>query len=121
MPPAPDINDLIAEVQADAGSDEPLDRLATAAAMAGDLTGLADQLIGHYVDEARQAGAWGADIGAEFGFTKQAAHQRHLSRGKRHDEVSFGRRMATDRFKLAIERAHDAAPPPGSRYRRGRR
>src|SRR5258705_12596211 len=113
MTPAPDINDLIAEVQADADSAEPLDRLAAAAAMAGDLSGLADQLVGHFVDEARQAGASWADIGAEIGVTKQAAHQGHRARGarpRRRDDIFEGRmRLATDRFKVAIHEAHEAA------------
>jgi hypothetical protein len=116
MPPAPDIDALIATVATDAASDDPLERLATAAAMAGDLTGLADQLIGHYIDEARQAGLSWADIGAEIGVTKQAAHQRHGTRGtrgtrpSRRDDLFSGRlRLATDRFKLAIDQARQVA------------
>jgi hypothetical protein len=113
MTPAPDITDLIAEVETDADSPEPLDRLAAAAAMAADLGGLADRLVGHYVDEARRAGASWADIGAEIGVTKQAAHQGHRARGarpRRRDDVFEGRmRLATDHFKLAIQESHSAA------------
>jgi uncharacterized protein YjiS (DUF1127 family) len=113
MPPAPDIDALIASVETDAASDDPLDRLAAAAAMAGDLTGLADQLVGHYVDEARKSGASWADIGGEIGVTKQAAHQGHRARGARpprRDDLFSGRlRLATDRFKLAIDRAREVA------------
>ena|SRR5437879_5474828 len=123
MTPAPDMDALIAEVEADATSPDPLDRLATAAAMAADLAGLADHLIGHYVDEARHAGASWADIGAEIGVTKQAAHQRHLARGRRHGrrddafDVPSGRlRLATDDFKRALQHAHEAAEDPRLRH-----
>src|SRR5439155_11583378 len=123
MTPAPDMDALIAEVEADATSPDPLDRLATAAAMAADIAGLADHLIGHYVDQARHAGASWADIGAEIGVTKQAAHRRHLARGRRHGrrddafDVPSGRlRLATDDFKAALEHAHEAAEDPRLRH-----
>src|SRR2546430_14376355 len=82
MAPAPSLDDLVATVVAEAPSDEPLDRLAAAATLAQGLTGLADELVGHFIDEARERGCSGAQVGREIGITKQAAHQPH---GHRHD------------------------------------
>jgi len=41
---------------------------------------LADHLIGHFVDEARRAGASWTDIGESMGVTKQAAQKRFVPR-----------------------------------------
>src|SRR5919202_6020699 len=82
MAPAPSLDDLVATVIAEAPSDEPLDQLAAAATMAQSLTALADELVGHFIDDARQRGCSWAQVGREIGITKQAAHQRH---GHRHD------------------------------------
>ena len=46
--------------------------------MAGQLGELADHLIGHFVDQARRAGASWTDIGRAMGVTKQAAQQRFV-------------------------------------------
>lgn len=115
-PPELDLDRLVADVHAEAPSDQPLDRLATAAATALELAGLADRLVGHFVDEARAAGASWTDIGAEIGVTKQAAQQRHRDRGRRRqrDDGVAGRfRIATDDFRLALDRAVAAATERG--------
>src|SRR5215475_6458622 len=57
---------------------EPLDRL-TDAVLAGEaLDEAADQLIGHFVDQARRSGASWTDIGKCMGVTKQAAQKRFV-------------------------------------------
>jgi hypothetical protein len=77
MAPAPDLNDLIATVAADAAADAPLARLATAASVAGELAEAGDALVGHFVDECRAAGHTWAEISASLGVTRQAAHKKY--------------------------------------------
>ena len=77
MAPAPSIQDLISLVVADAPRDEPLTRLATAAAMMHDVGETADAALGYFVDQARRAGHSWSEIGEALGVSKQAAQQRH--------------------------------------------
>jgi hypothetical protein len=77
MAPAPDLNDLIATVTADATSDAPLARLATASAVAGELADTGDALVGHFVDQCRGAGHTWAEISESLGVTRQAAHKKY--------------------------------------------
>jgi hypothetical protein len=71
------LDELIRAVEAEAASDDPLDRLAAAWTLKADLDELTDALIGHYVDQARRAGLSWSQIGGAMGVTKQAAQQRH--------------------------------------------
>src|ERR671933_1922107 len=60
---------------------DPLEQLSDAV-LAGDHLGdVADSLIGHFVDQARRAGASWTDIGRSMGVSKQAAQKRFV--GKR--------------------------------------
>ncbi|WBB70574.1 Clp protease N-terminal domain-containing protein [Micromonospora sp. WMMD812] len=59
---------------------EPLDQLTDAVIVADHLGEVADHLIGHFVDQARRAGASWTDIGRSMGVTKQAAQKRFVSR-----------------------------------------
>jgi len=77
MAPAPDLNALIATVTADATSDAPLARLATASAVAGELAETGDALVGHFVDACRAAGHTWAEISESLGVTRQAAHKKY--------------------------------------------
>jgi ATP-dependent Clp protease ATP-binding subunit ClpA len=54
----------------------PLGRLEAALAMSMDLQASADELVGHFVAEARQAGCSWTEIGEQIGVSKQAARQR---------------------------------------------
>ncbi len=56
----------------------PLDRIEAALAVSEELTSGADELIGQFVDEARQAGCSWTEIGQRIGVSKQAARQRFL-------------------------------------------
>jgi hypothetical protein len=58
----------------------PLDRVAEAVKYSEALKEVGDQLVGHFVDEARATGSSWAQIGAHLGITKQAAQQRHTLR-----------------------------------------
>jgi hypothetical protein len=70
--------DLIRTVEERAG-DEPLERLQAATEFAGELGDVADQLLDHFVGEARKGGCSWAQIGERFGVSKQAAQQRFVS------------------------------------------
>ena len=77
MAPAPQLTELIATVDADAASTDPLARLSTASTIAAELTDTSDALVGHYVDECRAAGRTWAEISEALGVSKQAAHKRY--------------------------------------------
>jgi hypothetical protein len=57
---------------------EVLDQLSDAVIVADALGEVADHLIGHFVDQARRAGASWTDIGRSMGVTKQAAQKRFV-------------------------------------------
>ena len=71
------LGELIRMVEERSPASEPLDRVAMAVEYGEALKGLGDDLIGHFVDEARAAGCSWAQIGSNLGVTKQAAQQRH--------------------------------------------
>jgi ATP-dependent Clp protease ATP-binding subunit ClpA len=66
----------LAEAVRQRASSEPLDRIETALAVSEELTSGADELIGQFVAEARQAGRSWTEIGQRIGVSKQAARQR---------------------------------------------
>lgn len=57
---------------------EALDQLSDAVLAAEHLGEVADNLIGHFVDQARRSGASWSDIGKSMGVTKQAAQKRFV-------------------------------------------
>ena len=83
--PPIDLNDLVKRVQDRTRSSTELERLAIAVEYGELLKGMGEDLVGHFVEQARGAGASWAQVGEQLGVTKQAAHQRHFSR-----RLSFG-------------------------------
>ncbi|WP_040792853.1 Clp protease N-terminal domain-containing protein [Nocardia paucivorans] len=73
------LDDLI-EVIKKARPDNVLDQLSDAVVAADHLGEVADHLIGHFVDQARRAGASWTEIGASMGVSKQAAQKRFVPR-----------------------------------------
>lgn len=72
---------LIDEVEGRVAPDTPpLERLATASAVAGRFSELSDALVDHYVDLCRRAGCSWAEIGGSLGVTKQAVQKRFTPR-----------------------------------------
>ncbi|MGH3928828.1 MAG: Clp protease N-terminal domain-containing protein, partial [Pseudonocardiaceae bacterium] len=69
------LDELIAQTRARAGSLQPLDLLISAAQQQQELTELGEQLLDHFVQEARAAECPWSQIGAALGVTKQAAQQ----------------------------------------------
>src|ERR1700742_422391 len=69
--------DLIAHLDEDLPGASDLARITEAQLRARTLSDLGDQLVGHYVGQAKQAGASWSEIGDAIGVSKQAAQQRH--------------------------------------------
>lgn len=69
--------DLIARLNEELPGTNELARISLAQLRAQTLSDLGDQLVGHYVDRAKQAGASWSEIGDAIGVSKQAAQQRH--------------------------------------------
>jgi hypothetical protein len=72
------LDDLIDYVKQQHPGDDPLRDLERAVGVAGHLGDVADHLIGHFVDQARRAGASWTDIGQHMGVSKQAAQKRFV-------------------------------------------
>ncbi|GAA3956605.1 Clp protease N-terminal domain-containing protein [Gordonia caeni] len=92
--------------------DDPLDQLTDAMLTADHLGDVADHLIGHFVDQARRAGASWTDIGASMGVTKQAAQKRFTPKdpGTAADlDPNQGFNAFTPRARTAVAAAHTAA------------
>ncbi|GAA0588679.1 ATP-dependent Clp protease ATP-binding subunit [Kribbella sandramycini] len=101
MTPGPDLQQLITTIKADAGSDDELAQLATAASTISELTSTGDAALGFFVDRARGAGKSWVEISAVLGVSKQAAHKRFA------DATSFDR--FTPRTQSVVRAAVDVA------------
>jgi hypothetical protein len=75
------LDNLIAYVKALHPEGGPLDNLSDAMVVSGRLDEQSDALIGHFVDQARRAGASWSQIGSSMGVSKQAAQKRFVPRG----------------------------------------
>ncbi|HEY1969766.1 MAG TPA: Clp protease N-terminal domain-containing protein [Pseudonocardia sp.] len=84
------LDSLIAYVQKLHPEDGPLDRLATAATVSAELDNQADALLGHFVDQARRAGASWTQIGAHMGVSKQAVRKRFVPHWDGSDPIPEG-------------------------------
>lgn len=105
------LDDLIATIRT--VHDDPLDQLSDAMTAAQHLGDVADHLIGHFVDQARRAGASWTEIGTSMGVSKQAAQKRFVARApdtaESADDASnpFGR--FTPRARNVVVEAHNLA------------
>jgi hypothetical protein len=110
MPRLPELDELIRYVERRSSAD-PLERIRVAMKIGADLTATGDDLVNHYITEARDSGLSWTDIGSSLGVTKQAAQQRFVPRD---DAPTFSNlrrarpyRMLTSRarrtFRFAIE------------------
>ena len=80
MEELPTLPVLIARIESSHPFSDPLARLADAVETGASISALADHLVGHFVDEARAAGASWAQIGVALGVSKQAVQQRFVPR-----------------------------------------
>jgi Clp amino terminal domain, pathogenicity island component len=76
MAPGPNLQEMIATVRADAGSEEALDQLAAASRTVAELEEVADAALSYFVDQCRRRGRSWSEISKALGVTKQAAHKR---------------------------------------------
>ena len=113
VPPTPTVrlDDLIAAIT-DA-HDDVLDQLSNALLLAGRLDEVADQLIGHFVDQARRSGASWTDIGRSMGVTKQAVQKRFSAKPVSLDP-SAGFSQYTDRARSVVVMAQQEATAAGN-------
>jgi len=109
------LDDLIAAI--DSAHDDPLDRVTGAVQLAEHLDATADSLIGHFVDQARRAGASWSDIGRSMGTSKQAAQQRFVVRGQAAPaplDPSQGFSRFTDDARAVVVTAQERAREAGN-------
>jgi hypothetical protein len=114
MPPAPTLQELIHLVEIQTEDSSPLDRVRAASGLARHLTQTGDDALGHFVDQARDAGHSWSQIGVALGVSKQAAQQKHLVRqASSLEEPGFrlftprARNAVTDAELVAREWGHD--------------
>jgi hypothetical protein len=73
-----DLQDLIDQLDSELTDADPLTKLGEAQARARNLNDIGDQLVDHYVAQARDSGATWSQIGDALGVSKQAAQQRRV-------------------------------------------
>lgn len=83
-----------------------LGRLAAAVELSAQLDELGDHLIGHFVDEARRAGASWTEIGESIGVSKQAAQKRFVPRESPDLKPNFDRYTDRARRVVVLARHH---------------
>jgi hypothetical protein len=110
--PSVRLDDLVSAVTS--AHDEPLDRLSGAVLLADHLGEVADHLIGHFVDQARRAGASWSDIGRSLGVTKQAAQKRFVPKGQPALDPSQGFSRFDVRARAAVVAAQSEAKAAGN-------
>jgi hypothetical protein len=71
------LGDLVRKVEEQSPESGPLDRLETATRWSEDLNRIGDNLVGHFIEEARRAGHSWSEVGARLGMSKQGAQQRY--------------------------------------------
>ena len=109
------LDDLIGAVTSAHGA--PLDRLSGAMVLAEHLGEVADSLIGHFVDQARRAGASWSDIGQSMGVTKQAAQKRFVGRAQAETpplDPSQGFSRFTEEARAVVVGAQEQARQAGN-------
>lgn len=112
--PPPRLDDLITYVTGQHPEGDPLQRLSTAVLMSEHLADVADHLIGHFVDQARRAGASWTDIGRSMGVTKQAAQKRFVPRPDDEALTANDFSRFTDRARHAIVEGQEEARRAGN-------
>src|SRR6186997_2709065 len=106
-----DLIEAIKKVHSDA-----LEQLSDAVIAADHLGEVADHLIGHFVDQARRAGASWTEIGQSMGVTKQAAQKRFVPRSTPGPDAAATGQLSrfTDRAKRAVVLAQEHARTNGN-------
>jgi hypothetical protein len=103
------LDELISDVKGRHPHGTALDHLAEATVIAQHLDELADHLVGHFVDQARRAGASWTEIGQSMGVTKQAAQKRFVPRVDEAPAAPGRLRQFTIRARRAVAAAQTYA------------
>ncbi|MEX1125764.1 MAG: Clp protease N-terminal domain-containing protein [Acidimicrobiia bacterium] len=112
----PNLEDLVNQVESQQPTSNALQLLVDSVLVSEHLSELADQLIGHFVDQARHDGCSWSEIGQSLGVTKQAAQKRFVvgRSGTREKRRGFFHTL-TDQARQAVIRAQEHARGAGSR------
>ena len=102
--PLPQFDDLIEHIESSKQEATALQHLVDSVSLAAHLGELADHLVGHFVDQARNAGASWAEIGDALGVTKQAAQKRFVPK-TRFEHHLLGRGRAKSMFERFTDEA----------------
>jgi hypothetical protein len=100
------LDELISAVRRRHPDGNALDHLSEATVVAEHLGELSDHLVGHFVDQARRAGASWTMIGQSMGVTKQAAQKRFVAGDSSMDRF-------TDRARVVVLKAQTEARERG--------
>jgi hypothetical protein len=111
--PAVRLDDLIDHVRAKHPEGDALEHLSDAVLVAEHLGDVSDHLVGHFVDQARRAGASWTDIGRSMGVSKQAAQKRFVPRGSTDVPEPGNWSRFTDRARHAVTGAQQEARATG--------
>src|SRR5512133_675107 len=103
------LDDLIEHVRTRHPDGDALAHLSDAVLVAEHLGEVADHLVGHFVDQARRAGASWTDIGRSMGVTKQAAQKRFVPRSSEEVPELGNWARFTDRARTAVADSQDKA------------
>ena len=98
------LDDLINYVKSRHPDGNPLQHLSAAMLASERLGELADHLIGHFVDQARRAGASWTEIGQSMGVSKQAAQKRFVPRKSEDGSLLERQRVAIARAVVGERR-----------------
>jgi hypothetical protein len=111
------LDDLIDHVLELHPEGDVLQHLSDAVDTANFLGDLSDHLIGHFVDQARRAGASWTDIGQHMGVSKQAAQQRFVPRVTEDPDFPAGGRLSrfTPRSRAVVESCRALADERGDK------
>ncbi|HEX6329076.1 MAG TPA: Clp protease N-terminal domain-containing protein [Jiangellaceae bacterium] len=107
------LDDLIGYTRRCHPDDDPLQHLTDAVQVSEQLGELADHLVGHFVDQARKAGASWTDIGRAMGVSKQAAQKRFVARAEDLGADTSLYDRLTDRAKHVAAAAQEEARRTG--------
>jgi Clp amino terminal domain, pathogenicity island component len=103
------LDTLISQVRAGLETAPALDRLSRAVDLAAHVAELGDNLVGHYVDEARQEGVSWSDIGTRLGVSRQAVQKRFIpADDPRGERAPFWER-ATEELRATVDEAREEA------------
>lgn len=79
----PSLEEMIRSIEWERPNVGELEHLTDAVMAAARLNEISDDLVGHFVEKARAAGASWAEIGQSMGTTRQAAQKRFVHHGRR--------------------------------------